>query len=218
LIGRVKLVNFTCHQETEIIFPEGLTVFLGRNGSGKSSIIDAITYALYGEHSRGRNPNIVRRGSSSGGRVELEFDHGGSRYYVNRSFDSRGNLQSAILRRDGRLLVAGERRREAVSKAVQEILGLSYDRMRTAVVIQQGELDRIISADPRELKELFDDLMGLTKMEKAYQNMLEVLKEFEKRIIDEMGRSPREADKVREDLEKLEGEIESAEEEGEKPA
>jgi len=215
LIGRVKLVNFTCHQETEIIFPEGLTIFLGRNGSGKSSVIDAITYALYGEHSRGRNPNIVRRGSSGGGRVELEFDHGGSRYYVNRSFDSRGNLESAILRKDGRLLVAGERRREAVSKAVQEILGLSYDRMRTAVVIQQGELDRIISADPRELKELFDDLMGLNKMEKAYQNMLDVLKDFERRIIDETGRSPHEADKVGEELRQLEEEIRSAEREGE---
>ena len=215
MIGRVKLVNFTCHQETEIIFPEGLTIFLGRNGSGKSSVIDAITYALYGEHSRGRNPNIVRRGSSGGGRVELEFDHGGSRYYVNRSFDSRGNLESAILRKDGRLLVAGERRREAVSKAVQEILGLSYDRMRTAVVIQQGELDRIISADPRELKELFDDLMGLNKMEKAYQNMLDVLKDFERRIIDETGRSPHEADKVGEELRQLEEEIRSAEREGE---
>jgi len=212
LITRVKLVNFTSHKETEIVFPEGLTVFLGRNGSGKSSIIDAITYALYGKHTRGSNPNVVRRGSSGERMVELEFDYRGGRYYIKRSFDQRGNLQSAVLRRDDRLLVAGERKKEkAVSKAVQDLLGLGYDRMKTAVVIQQGELDRIISADPKELKELFDDLMGLTKTEKAYQNMLEVLKDFERRIIDETGRSPKEADKVSEELKKLEEEIRSAE-------
>jgi len=213
MIGRVKLKNFTCHEETEIAFPEGMIIFVGRNGSGKSSIIDAITYALYGEHSRGRNQNIVRRWSGSG-MVELELYHGGSRYYVVRSFDSSGNLQSAALRRDGVLIVAGERRKEAaVSKAIQEILGLSYDRMRAAVIIQQGELDRIISADPKELKELFDDLMGLTKMERAYQSMLEVLSNFEERIVRETGRSPREVSKVEEEIRELEDKIRSAEHE-----
>jgi len=213
VIGRVKLKNFTCHEETEIAFPEGLTIFIGRNGSGKSSIIDAITYALYGGHSRGRNQNIVRRGAANG-MVELEFYHGGSRYHVVRSFDSSGNLQTAVLRRDDALIVAGEKKKEAtVSKAIEEILGLSYDRMRAAVIIQQGELDRIISADPKGLKELFDDLMGLTKMEEAYQNMLEVLKDFEGRIIREVGRSPREIDKVEEEIKQLEDKINSAEQE-----
>jgi len=215
MISRVKLKNFTCHEETEILFPEGMIIFVGRNGSGKSSIIDAITYALYGKHSRGRNQNIVRRGSGSG-MVELEFYHGGSRYHVVRSFDSSGNLQLATLRRGNELITTGERKKDkeaAVSNAIEEILGLSYDRMRAAVIIQQGELDRIISADPKELKELFDDLIGLAKMEKAYEKMFDVLNDFEGRIIREVGRSPREIDKVEEEVRQLEEKINSAEQE-----
>ncbi|GBC71238.1 putative DNA double-strand break repair Rad50 ATPase [Candidatus Calditenuaceae archaeon HR02] len=212
MIVRVKLLNFTCHKETEIKFPEGLTIFLGRNGSGKSSVIDGITYALYGKHMKGGNRNIVRDGTDSG-RVELEFEYRGSKYQIVRSFDVRGNLESATLRKDGELIASGEKRgEETVSKAVQELFELNYDRMRTAVIIQQGELDKILSADPKDLKELFDDLMGLTAMEKAYYAMLEVLKSFEERVVREVGRPPREADKVGEELRGLEKKAETGEE------
>ena len=99
MITKIKLVNFTCHKETEIKFPEGLTVFLGRNGSGKSSVIEGVTYALYGKHMRGEKRNIVRDGSS-GGKVELEFEYRGARYQVVRGFDGRGNLEYATLRKE----------------------------------------------------------------------------------------------------------------------
>jgi len=211
VIRRVKLLNFTCHKETEIELSEGLIVFLGRNGSGKSSVIDGITYALYGRHTRGDSVNIVRDGAE-GGRVELELEYRGSRYLIVRSFDSKGCLESAALRRDGKLLVAGERRREeAVSRAIQEILGLSYDRMRTAVIVQQGELDRILSEDPRILKALFDDLMGFTEMEAAYDKMREVIEDFENRILKEVGRPIQDAERIDGEIKRLEEEVKSCE-------
>jgi len=52
VIERVKLVNFLSHENTEIVLEGGLTVFIGRNGAGKSSVIDAVTYALYGRPPR----------------------------------------------------------------------------------------------------------------------------------------------------------------------
>jgi len=212
VITKVRLVNFACHKETQIAFPEGLTIFLGRNGSGKSSVIDAITYALYGKHTRGSKANIVRDGSS-GGMVELEFDFRGKHYKIVRSFNAKGDLESVALLEDGKLLVVGERKRdEAVVKRVEKLLGMNYDRMRTAVVVQQGELDRILSAKPKELKELFDDLMGLTAMEKAYQDMYQILKDFEKRVVKETGRSIQEADRIDDEIRNLEEELKSAEE------
>lgn len=63
MIDRITLVDFISHKDTTIRFGEGVTVFIGRNGSGKSSIIDGITYSLYGEHTRRNNRNLVRHGA-----------------------------------------------------------------------------------------------------------------------------------------------------------
>jgi exonuclease SbcC len=154
MIKRVKLENFACHEKTELKLPEGLIIFLGRNGAGKSSVIDAITYALYGEHSRGNNTNIVRDGAE-GGKVELEFSLGGVDYRVLRQFNSKGVLEHAYLKSNSRILATGERKREGddVAQQIRRLLGINYNQMLSAVVIQQGELDRILSEEPRNHKE-----------------------------------------------------------------
>ena len=64
MIKTVELVNFISHSETKLDLDEGVTVFVGSNGAGKSSIIDGITFALFGEHTRKSNKSLIRRGSS----------------------------------------------------------------------------------------------------------------------------------------------------------
>ncbi|MEM2042091.1 MAG: SMC family ATPase [Nitrososphaerota archaeon] len=184
MIRRVKLVNFLSHRETEIAFGEGLTVFIGRNGAGKSSVVDAIVYALYGQHTRGQNANIVHDGGrAQEGMVELDFELNGKLYRVVRRFDGKGNLKEVSIREDGKLVATSERGVDrSVSEAVSGLLGMNYERMRSSVVIQQGEVDAILRADPKELKELFDDLLGLSAFEQAYSRMKDVLDGFEKKI------------------------------------
>ena len=52
MLQSVELENFLSHKNTKLTFDKGVTVFVGPNGAGKSSIIDAITFALFGEHIR----------------------------------------------------------------------------------------------------------------------------------------------------------------------
>jgi exonuclease SbcC len=211
VIGKVKLVNFLSHKDTEIEFGEGLTVFIGRNGAGKSSVIDAITYALYGQHTRGKRTHV--KDGASKGKVELELRLFGRKYEIVREFDGRGGLRTAEIREDGRLLVTGEKRDETrVSEEVSRILGLDYDRMVSSVVIQQGEIDAILRSDPKELKELFDDLMGLRTFDEAFNEMREVLEDFREGIRKMTGRSPEDVKLVEQELEGLRKEVESAKE------
>ncbi len=72
MLEKIQLDNFVSHSSTMLEFDRGVTIFIGSNGSGKSSIIDAITFALYGEHTRRKNKNLVRR-DSEGCLVELTF-------------------------------------------------------------------------------------------------------------------------------------------------
>jgi exonuclease SbcC len=186
VITRVRLRNFTCHSNTDLQLPEGLLVFIGRNGAGKSSVVDAITYALYGEHSRDENTNLVRDGST-GGAVELEFSFNGRLYRVVREFDSVGKLIHSFMTEDGKPVVVGERKKEeSVTSRITSLFGLNYERMRSAVIIQQGELDKILESQSKTLKELFDELLGLSKLDEAYNKMRDVIKRFEEKIRENM--------------------------------
>ncbi len=52
MITSIELGDFLSHSETKLDFENGVTVFVGHNGAGKSSIIDALTFALFGQHTR----------------------------------------------------------------------------------------------------------------------------------------------------------------------
>ena len=52
MITSIELVDFLSHSETKLEFEDGVTIFVGDNGAGKSSIIDGITFSLFGQHTR----------------------------------------------------------------------------------------------------------------------------------------------------------------------
>ena len=213
MIETVELFNFLSHRETKLELEEGVNVFVGNNGSGKSSVIDALTYAFYGEHTRGSKANIVRRGSS-GGYARVVFSVNGKRYVVERKFDKNGNLEGATLRDEkGSLIVSGERRQfgESVSDTIEKILGLNYEEMKVVAIIQQGELDKIISYKPKEFKELINEIIGIEKLSRAYEAMGEAIDSFKSKIYQRYGFGPDNLSQIESqllDMKKKKGELE----------
>ena len=131
MIENVELNNFISHKETSMALENGVNVFIGPNGAGKSSILDAVTYALYGEHTRDSAKNLLRRGAI-GGSVSVKFGIGGREYLAERKLGKGGRLESAILREvspNPRLIVAGERRQyeESMSEEVGNAFGVDYE-------------------------------------------------------------------------------------------
>ena len=186
MIERVRLKNFLSHSDTEISLDEGVDVFVGPNGAGKSSVIDTITFALYGEHTRAQAKNLVRRGSLEGS-ASVVFTSAGRRYLAERKLGRTGRLESAVLKEltDGaKTIVAGERRQygESMSEEVSRLIGLDYRKMKVASIIQQGELDAIIRYQPRELKELINALIGIDDLDVAFQNMKDLIDGFRAKL------------------------------------
>ncbi|MEM3629415.1 MAG: SMC family ATPase [Candidatus Micrarchaeia archaeon] len=185
MIEKVILKNFISHADTEVLLEEGVNIFVGSNGSGKSSVIDAITYGLFGEHTRGDNRNLVRYGASNGA-VAVLFSAGGRKFSAERRFDATGKLESATLRdvNNNQLLVAGERRQkeESMTKEVEKILQLDYSKVKIAAIVQQGELNSIIKCDPRELKELINKIIGIDKLDTAFINIKEAIDSFRAKL------------------------------------
>ena len=190
MIKDIKLHNFISHRDTSLLLEKGITIFVGHNGSGKSSIIDAITFALFGEHTRKSNKNLILRGASSS-YVRLIFYVNSREYSAYRQLGSLGQSISAKLdllsdsnNIINKLIVAGERKQfgESMSAEVAKTLGIDYKKLKVATIIQQGELNRIIEFHPKDFKELLNGMIGIDRLDLAYQTMHETIDGFRERL------------------------------------
>ena len=93
MISSIELGNFLSHSDTKLEFDNGVTVFVGHNGSGKSSIIDAITFSLFGKHTRKSNRGLIKRGNTQGF-ARIVFNVKGKQFQAERKIDSKGSLAS----------------------------------------------------------------------------------------------------------------------------
>ncbi|HSU97167.1 MAG TPA: SMC family ATPase, partial [Gemmatimonadaceae bacterium] len=86
-INRLRMQNFRQHARTEMTFDRGITAIIGPNGSGKTTVLEAIAWALYGQPAiRGQRDGVrfLGAGQRAPVEVELDFELGGHRYRVKR--------------------------------------------------------------------------------------------------------------------------------------
>ena len=155
----------------EALGRSGLYLITGDTGAGKTTIFDAITFALFGEASgENREPAMLR---SKYARpedptyVELTFIYGKKTYTVRRNpayarAKTRGTgttLQPAdaqLVKPDGSVLT----KLKDVDKAIREIIGLSREQFSQVCMISQGDFRRLLQAGTEERKKIFTDIFG----------------------------------------------------------
>ena len=161
---------------TEIDF-EAVELFalVGPTGSGKSTVIDAICFALYGSVPRYGNKGsvapIVTMGAIEA-RVSLTFEAAGRRYIATRvvRLDKRGSATTREARLeavDGEVLAGsvGE-----IDDAIEELLGLTFDHFTRAVVLPQNEFARFLHDKPAARQDLLVKLLGFDVYERMMRN------------------------------------------------
>ena len=191
MIRNIELVDFLAHSNTKLGFENDATVFVGDNGAGKSSIIDAITFSLFGEHTRKNTKGLIRRGANQGF-AKIEFSANGKNYQAIRKIDSKGTLTAQFAEDvNGKLIpiAEGERKQfgESMTKHVEETLGMDFEKLKIASIVQQGELSSIIKAKPKEFKELLNTIIGIDKLDAALASMRTVQREFRSTIQEKFG-------------------------------
>ena len=147
----------------------GLYLITGDTGAGKTTIFDAITYALYGEPSgQNRDASMLRSKYAEGEtptEVELTFLHAGKEYTVRRNPEyirkkSRGTgetkqLAGAELKLpDGRV----ETKTTAVTNKIKEILGVDKEQFCQIAMIAQGDFLKLLLADTRDRQAHFREI------------------------------------------------------------
>lgn len=167
----------------------GLYLIAGDTGAGKTTIFDAITFALYGEASGGnREPSMLRSKYADPAvptEVELEFSYGGKRYTVKRNPEyerpaKRGGgmtvqkADAVFTCPDGRVVT----KLKDVNRAVRELLGVDRSQFSQIAMIAQGDFMKLILADTKERQSIFREIFKTG----YYQRLQERLREETSRL------------------------------------
>lgn len=164
---RLEMKNFRQHVDTAIDFQDGVTGIIGPNGSGKTTILEAISWALYGAPAvRGNNDTIRSRAAEGGTKasVTLSFELGGSIYRVFRQIDGSGRSGSANLEIDGRALRSGM---SEVSDSIAKLLGMDYRAFFTSFFTGQKQLEFMSAQDGRARALSISRMLGYDRIAKA---------------------------------------------------
>lgn len=177
IFEKLELVNFKSHVNSTIEFNHGITLIIGENGAGKSSIFEAITFALFSE-SLVNNIDLVRTNKGISDKIKMEvkltFAANSNHYRVERTVTKKNDKQTAAARLfqivDGRdeLITEGVTR---VNNEIQIILSMNSKTFLNAIHIRQGEISSLIDDTPAERKKLIGQLLRLDDLEKAHKEM-----------------------------------------------
>jgi exonuclease SbcC len=174
---KLTLQGFLSYREETVVDFSRLEVacISGANGAGKSSLLDAITWALFGKARRNDDDALIndalKRNQNGGCRVALEFDYESSRYRVERTKESRKptQLEFQIRADDGEWKSLTETGLRATEDHIRQTLHLDYDTFINSSFFLQGKADLFAQQIPAKRKEILGNILGLEVWE-AYRN------------------------------------------------
>ncbi|WP_407380806.1 AAA family ATPase, partial [Methanobrevibacter sp.] len=188
IFKRLKLKNFKSYGTEIINFNKGITVIVGENGAGKSSIFEGISFALFKQHTSGKLSDLVRNNTDAMS-VELDFVSGGKEYRIVRD-KTKSKSTSRLLTKtssdgDFMALCSGDKE---VSVYVREILDMDADLFLNAIYVRQGEISELVDKQPAEKKKLIGKLLGLDSLETAWKNLSPLISEYENKLSEIKGK------------------------------
>ncbi|EOU1777978.1 AAA family ATPase [Clostridium perfringens] len=156
--------------EFDKLTERGLFGIFGPTGSGKSTILDGITLALYGDIAR-KSSNYINT-NCDGVYVSYEFQITGNevkRYRVDREF-KRDNKSGGIRNKSSKIIdITGgvenvlEEKAKAVTSKCEEIIGLKLDDFMRTVVLPQGKFSEFLKLEGKERRNMLERLFNLRK-------------------------------------------------------
>jgi exonuclease SbcC len=169
--------------------PEGKIGIIGANESGKSTLMEAIAFALYGLR-RGTSPaseqreNLVTWGKENA-RLEIEFTSGEYRYILERRIGvKRGHSASLRTFEDGEA-VGREANIQQIQEKIEQITGMDRDSFTKLVYIRQKDLDALKELGRARREQLVNKVMGMevfdTSRNAVKKDLRELVSEKERR-------------------------------------
>ena len=164
----LSLSNFLSYRDAApTLHLEGIRVacLCGPNGNGKSALLDAVTWALWGKARGQRHEQLLHHGQTEM-QVELVFDVGSERYRVSRRYSQarrnpQSSLELAVQTADGEFRpITGDTIRTTEAQ-IERIINMDYGTFVNSAFLVQGRADEFTMATPGARKEVLAKVLGL---------------------------------------------------------
>ncbi len=160
---KLKLSNFTSYSENppELDFTKfKLAAISGLNGAGKSSLLDAVTWCVWGTSRAGDSSDSLIHSGANNMSVEFSFELDSHIYTVKRRRSKKGNGSTAL-----ELWGNSYNLTEGTIKTTQEklinILHLTFETFTNSSYLRQGHADEFTTKGPTDRKRILADILGL---------------------------------------------------------
>jgi len=188
---RLTLDNFLSYRGEHIIEFDGVTlaVLSGQNGAGKSSLVDAMRFALFG-HTRGGLDGVITEGEQAC-RAEFVFALGEGTYLVSRQRSRKGSgstlLSLQMSNGDGWTVLDGKSVAET-QRRIEQMLRLTDDLFTVTACANQGNVAAFSQAKPAERKQVLSDILDLAAWERRAEMTRQIGRDLAGRIEGEKAR------------------------------
>jgi len=177
----VQLENIRSHVKSTVPFTRGFNCLVGGLGCGKSSVLYAVDFALFGEP-LGRSFEYLLREGAASGKVTVQFTQNGKTYKLTRGLKRRGkgigqDFEELKLFEDETLIAS--MKTDAIAEQFKAITGLDKDLYREIVWVRQEHLKELLDAAPRVRQRRLDELFGLSDYETAWSNIAVYQRDYE---------------------------------------
>ncbi|MFQ6095823.1 MAG: AAA family ATPase [Candidatus Bathyarchaeia archaeon] len=180
-IKSVALENIRSHVKSIVEFTDGFNCLVGGLGRGKSSILLAIDFALFGTP-LGRSYEYLIREGADIGKVALKFLKDGREYTILRALRRRDGHIAQDMEQlklfEGDKMIA-EMKSEAVAEQLRSITGIDRDLFREVIWMRQERLKDLLDMSPGERQRRLDQLFGLSDYEVAWNGLRPILRWYE---------------------------------------
>jgi exonuclease SbcC len=180
MITKVTLKNWRSHEFSELNFDAGVNLLVGIIGSGKTSVLDAICFALFGTFPTLHSKKIKLEDllmskplQKENCEVRVSFVVDGKSYTVSRVIERGKGTTFSELREDGKILESPNTSR--VSELIEKILKVDYELFSKVIYSEQNALDYFLTLPKGQRMKKIDELLMIDKFEKARANTVSLI-------------------------------------------
>lgn len=201
IIKRVKLENYRSHSNTTVDFSKGVNLILGKNGKGKTSILEAISSVMFNTKDRSgkeTGKNFIKFGEKSG-KIEIEFTANDGRDYIFKTEFFKAKPKKQTLTDVNGLDCEGD-----IQENLEELCGIKKgfeETYENIVIAKQNEFINIFKAKPKDREEIFNKIFNTQIYKEMYDSFL---KEATDKYIKQIDYLSKDIDSLKENIENKE--------------